>query len=163
MKAFGITGASGSGKTMLITLLLPVLRARGLIVSTVKHAHHGFDLDRPGKDSWLHRAAGASEVMLVSGGRWALLRETAEEECGLETILARMAPADLVLVEGFRASAIPKLEVHRAATGKPPYWPDDTSIVAVATDQPGRVTGRRSLALSDPSAIADFILAGCAS
>lgn len=162
MKAFGITGASGSGKTMLITALLPELRGRGLTVSTIKHAHHGFDLDRPGKDSWLHRAAGASEVMLVSGGRWALLREATEDDCALDALLARMAPADLVLVEGFRDGAIPKLEVHRAATGKPPYWPDDKSIVAVATDEPARVTGLQSLLLSDPGAIADFILAACA-
>ena len=107
MKAFGITGASGSGKTMLVTAMLPVLRARGLDVSTIKNAHHGYDLHRPGKDSWLHRASGASVVMLVSGGRWALLREATEEECALDALLARMAPVDLVLVEGFRASAIP--------------------------------------------------------
>lgn len=162
MKAFGITGASGSGKTVLITLLLPVLRARGLTVSTIKHAHHGFDLDRPGKDSWLHRAAGAGEVMLVSEGRWALMREATQEECTLDALLARMAPVDLVLVEGFRAGAIPKLEVHRPAVGKPPFWPDDASIMAVATDQPQTIAGPKALPLSDLAAIADFILAECA-
>ena len=162
MKAFGITGASGSGKTMLITALLPMLRARGLAVSTIKHAHHGFDLDRPGKDSWAHRQAGASEVMLASGGRWALLREATEEECTLDALLARMAPVDLVLVEGFRASAIPKLEVCRAATGKAPYWPQDDTILAVATDRPEAIQGRKALPLSNPGTIADFILAACA-
>lgn len=163
MKAFGITGASGSGKTTLIAALLPELRGRGLVVSTIKHAHHGFDLDKPGKDSWTHRQAGASEVMLVSGGRWALMREATEGECALGALLARMAPADLVLVEGFRASAIPKLEVHRAATGKPPYWPHDASILAVVTDQPETVEDRKALPLSDHVVIVDFILAECAS
>lgn len=162
MKVFGITGASGSGKTTLITALLPDLRGRGLRISTIKHAHHGIDLDRPGKDSWLHREAGAREVMLVSDGRWALMREATEEECALDALLARMAPVDLVLVEGFRTGAILKLEVHRAATGKPPYWPADASILAVATDTPEAVTGPKALCLSDPRAIADFILAECA-
>src|SRR5579864_6192129 len=124
MKLFGITGASGSGKTTLITALLPVLRARGLRVSTVKHAHHGFDMDRPGKDSWQHRAAGAEEVMVVSAGRWALLREMPDcDEIGLDAVLARMSAVDLVLVEGFGKDPLPKLEVYRPSVGKPPFYP----------------------------------------
>lgn len=159
MIVFGITGASGSGKTKLITALLPELRGRGLRVSTIKHAHHGFDMDRPGKDSWQHKAAGAEEVMVVSDDRWALLREAREEgECDLDALLARMAPADVVLVEGFRRSGIPKLEVFRSALGKPPFWPQDGSIAAIATDEPDAIESRRTLRLSDPRSIADFIL-----
>jgi molybdopterin-guanine dinucleotide biosynthesis protein B len=162
VKAFGITGASGSGKTTLIAALLPMLCGRGLTVSTIKHAHHGFDLDQPGKDSWLHRAAGAQEVMLASGDRWALLRNArSASDCTLETLLARMTPVDLVLVEGFRADPIPKLEVCRQAVGKPPFWPSDPGITAVATDAPDCATTRPLFVLSDHDAIADLILAEC--
>ena len=159
MRRFGITGASGSGKTTLITALLPLLRAQGLRVSTVKHAHHGFDMDRPGKDSWQHRAAGAEEVMVVSDGRWALLHEVRErEEAGLDAVLTRMAAVDLVLVEGFRESDLPRLEVYRPGLGKTPYYKTDFRIAAVATDQPALVQDRRVFFLGDMQAIANFIL-----
>ncbi len=158
MRLIGFVGSSGSGKTTLIANLLPRLRARGLRVSTVKHAHHGFDIDRPGKDSFLHREAGAEEVMIASGGRWALLREErAGEEPPLQALLKRMTQVDLVLVEGFRHEAIPKIEVWRHAVGKPPYWPDDKSIVAVASDDDIAV-GRLRLKLRDIDRIVDFIL-----
>jgi molybdopterin-guanine dinucleotide biosynthesis protein B len=135
MKIFGIAGWSGSGKTTLIEKLIPELTARGLRVSVIKHAHHGFDLDRPGKDSWRHREAGATEVMITSGQRWALLHESRDEpEPTLAGYLARFADCDLVLVEGFKNEPIPKLEVHRAANGKPPIFPDNPGVVAVATD-----------------------------
>lgn len=135
MKIFGIAGWSGSGKTTLIEKLIPELTARGLRVSVIKHAHHGFDLDRPGKDSWRHREAGATEVMITSGQRWALLHESRDEpEPTLAGYLARFADCDLVLVEGFKNEPIPKIEVHRAANGKPPIFPDNPGVVAVATD-----------------------------
>jgi molybdopterin-guanine dinucleotide biosynthesis protein B len=163
LKRFGIIGASGSGKTTLIAALLPALRARGLRVSTVKHAHHGFDMDRPGKDSWRHRAAGAEEVMVVSAGRWALLREMQDhDEVGLDAILARMSAVDLVLIEGFRKNAMPKLEVYRPSLGKPPFYPTDPGITAVASDAPGSVRNRHVLPLFDVPAIADFILSEAA-
>jgi molybdopterin-guanine dinucleotide biosynthesis protein B len=159
MKRFGITGTSGSGKTTLVTALLPLLRGLGLRVSTVKHAHHGFDMDRPGKDSWLHRAAGAEEVMVVSDGRWALLHEIQEHhETSLDAILARMTAVDLVLIEGFREHDLPKLEVYRPSLGKPPFYATDAGIVAVATDEPATVQGRPVLSLTDVPAIANFIL-----
>ena len=163
MKRFGITGASGSGKTTLVTALLPLLRAQGLRVSTVKHAHHGFDMDRPGKDSWLHREAGAEEVMVVSDGRWALLHEIQEREgAGLEAILARMTPVDLVLVEGFRESDFPKLEVYRPSLGKTPYYKADAGIVAVATDEPASIQDRSVFSLTELPAIVHFILSEAA-
>ncbi len=163
MKLFGITGTSGSGKTTLITLLLPVLREKGLRVSTIKHAHHGFDMDRPGKDSWQHRQAGAEEVMVISQGRWALLHEApAGDSLELESLVTRMRAVDLVLVEGFRQNALPKLEVFRPALGKPAFYPDDPGIMAVATDAPATVTGRACLALADIPSIAGFILAEAA-
>ena len=163
MRRFGITGTSGSGKTTLITALLPALRAQGLRVSTIKHAHHGFDMDRPGKDSWRHREAGAEEVMVVSDGRWALLHESRDAgDLGLEAIVARMAPVDLLLVEGFRDTALPKLEVYRPATGKPPHFPDDPGIMAIATDGHVVMADRPVLPLSDSATIASFILSEAA-
>jgi molybdopterin-guanine dinucleotide biosynthesis protein MobB len=132
----GLIGWSGSGKTHLLTRLLPLFIARGLTVSTVKHAHHGFDLDQPGKDSFAHRAAGAREVMIGSASRWALMHELsdADREPELETLLARMSPVDLVLVEGFKASPHPKIEVHRPSLGLAPFWPQRADIAAVASD-----------------------------
>ena len=134
MKLLGLAGWSGSGKTTLLSALLPLFRASGLTVSTVKHAHHGFDLDQPGKDSWRHRAAGAAEVLISGGARWALLHENAGPEPGLPELLARLSPVDLVLVEGFRASPHPKIAVHRSAHAALPIWPGRADIVAVATD-----------------------------
>ncbi len=135
MRVIGLAGWSGAGKTTLLRRLIPALLARGLRVSTVKHAHHSFDIDRPGKDSWEHRQAGADEVLVASAARWALMHELrGEAEPGLRALLARMRPVDLILVEGFKREGHPKIEVHRAANGKPPLYPGDPSIIAVAAD-----------------------------
>jgi molybdopterin-guanine dinucleotide biosynthesis protein B len=153
----GIVGGSGSGKTTLLTRLIPLLRARGLTVSTVKHAHHGFDMDRPGKDTHRHREAGAHEVLVASGTRWALLHEVVGPEPSLPELLARMQPVDLVLVEGYKTHPFPKLEVHRPALGKPPIWPQQRDIVAIACDVPLEAA-RPVLPLNDPPAIAAWIV-----
>jgi molybdopterin-guanine dinucleotide biosynthesis protein B len=160
MRIFGIAGWSGSGKTTLLVRLLPELTRRGVRVSTVKHAHHAFDVDQPGKDSWEHRQAGATEVMVGSANRWALMHEhRGAPEATLEELLARMSPVDLVLVEGFKRHAHPKLEVHRPALGKPLLAPDDPHVVAVASDAPVPGLLVPLLDLGRPAAIADFILA----
>ena len=156
MRVLGLAGWSGSGKTTLLTALLPLLRARGLHISTVKHAHHGFDLDHPGKDSHRHREAGAHEVLLVGDARWALLHEGTAP---LTELLARLDPVDLVLVEGFRAEPHPKIEVFRAALGRPKLWPDRPDIVAVAAEPPEPECGGRSvLSLSDPADVAAWVV-----
>ncbi len=157
MRVLGIVGWSGSGKTMLLTRLIPLLRERGLTVSTVKHTHHGFDMDRPGKDSHRHREAGAHEVLVASGTRWALLHEVEGLEPELPELLARMQPVDLVLVEGYKTHAFPKLEVHRPALGKPPIWPEQHGIVAIACDVP-LDADRTVLPLNDPAAVAAWIV-----
>jgi molybdopterin-guanine dinucleotide biosynthesis protein B len=137
MRIIGLAGWSGSGKTTLVTNVIPVLVKRGLKVATVKHAHHEFDTDQPGKDSWLHRQAGASEVAIVSSRRWAIVHELDDEpEPPLGDILAKLSPVDLVIVEGFKRHPHPKLEVYRAMVGKPLLHPDDDCIVAIATDAP---------------------------
>ena len=159
MQLLGITGWSGSGKTTLLTALIPLLTARGRSVSTVKHAHHDFDLDQPGKDSWRHRAAGAHEVMIATSRRWALLHENPGEEPDLTALLSRLAPVDLVLVEGFKASPHPKIEVHRPSLGKSPIWPGRPDIRAVATDVALQHCEVRQLDLSNPDAVADWIAA----
>ncbi len=135
MKLFGLAGWSGSGKTTLTAKLLPELIARGIIVSTMKHAHHNFDIDQPGKDSYVHRMAGAQEVLVASANRWALMHEHrgAPEPTAAE-LIAHMTPVDLLLVEGFKREPHDKLEIHRAANGKPLIYPDDQYIVAVASD-----------------------------
>jgi molybdopterin-guanine dinucleotide biosynthesis protein B len=158
VRVFGIVGWSGSGKTTLLTALLPLLRARGLAVSTVKHAHHGLDMDRPGKDSHRHREAGAHEVLVVSRQRWALLHEVAGPEPGLADLLVRLDPVDLVLVEGFKACPFQKLEVYRPALGKPPIWPEQDDIVAVAADAALPGCDRPVLPLGDPPAVALWLL-----
>jgi molybdopterin-guanine dinucleotide biosynthesis adapter protein len=161
MKVFGLAGWSGSGKTTLMTQLLPALLARGVSVSTVKHAHHAFDVDQPGKDSYRHREAGATEVMISSERRWALMHELrGDAEPPLAELLSHMSPVDLVIVEGFKRAAIPKIEVYRAVVGKKLLAPEDSDIVAVASDLP--VAGLGALprfALDDAGAIADFIIA----
>lgn len=135
MRIFGIAGYSGSGKTTLIEKLIPVFTARGLRVSLIKHAHHTFDVDQPGKDSWRHRHAGCAEVLITSSRRWALMHElrgTAEPT--LPELVAHLADCDLLLIEGFKHEAIPKLEVHRAVVGEPLLFPHDTHITALASD-----------------------------
>ncbi len=158
MNVLGLAGWSGAGKTTLLTALLPLLTAQGLRVSTIKHTHHGVDLDKPGKDSFRHREAGAHEVMVASAARWALLHEHDGPEPSLDDLLARMTPVDLVLVEGFKSSPIPKLEVYRAALGKPPLWPGRDDILAVASDAPLPDCDRTVLALPDPAAVAAWLL-----
>ncbi|HEY8289108.1 MAG TPA: molybdopterin-guanine dinucleotide biosynthesis protein B [Acetobacteraceae bacterium] len=157
MKVLGIVGWSGSGKTTLLIQLLPLLRARGLTVSTVKHTHHGFDMDRPGKDTYRHREAGAHEVLVASGTRWALLHEIAGAEPTLPALLARMESVDIVLVEGFKSHPFPKLEVHRPALAKPPIWPDVPDVLAVASDAELAVEGRTLLPLNQPAIVAAWI------
>jgi molybdopterin-guanine dinucleotide biosynthesis protein B len=159
VNVLALAGWSGSGKTTLLTAILPLLRARGLSVSTIKHAHHGFDLDRPGKDSFRHREAGAVEVMVASATRWALLHEVAGPEPGLAALLARMAPVDLVLAEGFKSDSGAKLEVHRPRLGKPPLWPGREDIIAVASDTALPLCDRPVLPLNDPDQVAAWVLA----
>jgi molybdopterin-guanine dinucleotide biosynthesis adapter protein len=135
MRVIGLAGWSGAGKTTLIVKLIPFLREKGLSVSTLKHAHHAFDVDQPGKDSYLHREAGASEVLVASSRRFALMHELrGAQEPGLAELLGRMAPVDLILVEGFKRDTHAKIEVHRAANGKPFLYPEDPMIAALATD-----------------------------
>ncbi|HRH14193.1 MAG TPA: molybdopterin-guanine dinucleotide biosynthesis protein B [Azonexus sp.] len=158
MKVFGIAGYSGSGKTTLLEKLIPQFTARGLRVSVIKHAHHCFDIDRPGKDSYRHREAGASEVLLSCNDRWALMRERrGGSDVTLDELLARLAPCDLVLVEGFKQEPIPKLEVYRPENGKPPLFPERSDIVAVASNV-ALATSLPRLALDDVAAIADFVM-----
>jgi molybdopterin-guanine dinucleotide biosynthesis protein B len=160
MRVFGIAGWSGSGKTTLVVALLPELIRRGLTVSTLKHAHHAFDVDQPGKDSWEHRHAGATEVMVSSANRWALMHEhRGAPEATLDELLQRMSPVDLVLVEGFKRHPHPKLEVHRPSLGKPLLCREDPHVVAVASD--ARLDGLPVplLDLDAVAAIADFIVA----
>ncbi len=164
MKVMGIAGWRGSGKTALVARLLPALVERGLAVSTVKHAHHGFDIDQPGKDSWVHRASGAAEVMISSSRRWVLMHElSGAPEPDLNALLTRMTPVDLVLVEGFKHGGHDKIEVRRAgaADGKPPLYPGDPRVVAVAADHAIPDADRPVLELADTGAIADFVVGHC--
>ena len=156
MNVLGIVGWSGSGKTTLLTALLTKLHASGLRVSTVKHAHSGFDMDRPGKDTYRHREAGAHEVLVATATRWALLHEVAGPEPRLPDLLERMDPVDLVLVEGFKSHPYPKLEVHRPSLGKPPIWPDQPGVIAVAADAP-ITCDRTVLPLNDIGAVASWL------
>jgi molybdopterin-guanine dinucleotide biosynthesis protein B len=157
-KVFGFAAYSGSGKTTLIENLIPLLVARGLTVSLIKHAHHAFDVDQPGKDSWRHRQAGATEVLIGSGARWALMHELRNQpEPELPELLQRLSPCDLVLVEGFKEQPIPKMEIHRMATGRPLLHPHDPHIVAIATDAPVDTPLPR-FGLDDHEAIMQFIL-----
>ena len=162
MKVFGLAGWSGSGKTTLLVTLIPELVRRGVAVSTIKHAHHEFDVDQPGKDSYAHRAAGASEVMVSSSRRFALMHELrGAPEPTLDELLARMTPVDLILVEGFKEYPHNKLEIYRAALGKPLLCADDRHVVAVASDDPVAGLPVPRLNLNDVGAIADFIMAHC--
>jgi len=158
MKTFGFAGWSGSGKTTLIEKLLPLLVKRGLRVSLIKHAHHSFDVDVPGKDSYRHRHAGAAEVLVTSSRRWVLMHELrGAPEPSFEEQVKHLSPCDLLIVEGFKHAPIPKLEVWRAGTGEPLLHPNDAHIVAVASDV--KVETRLPLLdLNDAQAIAEFIV-----
>lgn len=159
MTLFGVVGWKNAGKTGLMERLVTEITGRGLSVSTIKHAHHSFDVDHPGKDSYRHRAAGAREVLLASRERFALMHELrGADEPTLEALLAKLSPVDLVLVEGYKRDAHPKIEAHRAVTGSPLIAPDDPSIRAVASDTP-LALDRPVFDLDDTVAIADFILA----
>jgi len=158
MKIFGFAGWSGSVKTTLIEKLIPRLVARGLRVSLIKHAHHTFDVDQPGKDSYRHRHAGASEILVTSSRRWVLMHELrGVPEPSFEEQVKHLSPCDLLIVEGFKHAPIPKLEVWRAATGEPLLHPNDRHIVGVASDSKVD-TALPVLALDDDSGIARFIL-----
>ena len=158
MKTIGFAGWSGSGKTTLIEKLIPLLARRGLRVSLIKHAHHTFDVDQPGKDSYRHRHAGANEVLVTSSRRWVLMHELrGEHEPRFEDQLRHLSPCDLLIVEGFKYAPIPKLEVWRASTGEPLLHPNDSHFVAVVTD--AKVETRLPvLDLNDADAVAAFVV-----
>tara|TARA_B100001758_G_C18241731_1_gene520940 strand:+ start:369 stop:857 length:489 start_codon:yes stop_codon:yes gene_type:complete len=159
MKIFGFAGWSGSGKTTLIINLIPELVGRGLSVSTMKHAHHNFDIDQPGKDSYEHRQAGASEVMISASNRWALMHEVRENnEPSIDELIVRMTPVDLLLVEGFKSHPHPKMEVHRPVVGKPLLQINDPAIIAVASDEKLNDLSVPIFNLNDIVGIADFII-----
>ena len=159
MRIIGLAGWSGSGKTTLLTKVIPRLVARGVTVSTVKHAHEDFDIDRPGKDSYRHREAGATEVLVSSRVRYAVMHELkGAPELTLRQILDKLSPADLVVIEGYKRDAHPKLEVYRAANGKTLLYPDDPSIVAVASDVALPTATIPTVGLDDADAVADIVL-----
>ena len=157
MKLWGITGWKNAGKTTLTARLVTEFTARGLTVSTVKHASHGFDLDQPGTDSDQHRRAGAREVLISSGKRWALMHELDAPEPTLDELLPHLSPADLILIEGFKTAPHPKVEAHRATTGHPLIAPDNPTIRAIAADSEIDTGPLPRLSLDDTKAIADFI------
>jgi molybdopterin-guanine dinucleotide biosynthesis adapter protein len=160
MRIIGFAGWSGAGKTTLIVKLIPELNRRGFSVSTVKHAHHNFDLDQPGKDSYEHRAAGAEEVLVASANRVALMRELrGAPEPSLAKLLRLLKPVDLVLVEGFKRDPLPKIEIFRAANGKTPMHPTDPRIVALISDVVETSAGLPSASIDDIAATANLVLA----
>lgn len=162
MRILGIAGWSGAGKTTLLAKLIPELIARQVQVSTLKHAHHAFDVDTPGKDSYVHRLAGATEVMVASAKRWALMHELREAaEPPLAELISHMTPVDLLLIEGFKNEPHDKLEIFRAANGKPLLSSNDATYVAVLSDGPVPDTQLPVIDLNDISAIADFVMAHC--
>ena len=162
MKLFGIAGWSGAGKTTLLVSLIPSLVRRGIRVSTVKHAHHAFDIDIPGKDSYEHRRAGATEVMVASGRRWAIVHELRDEaEPTLEALIARLSPVDLVLIEGYKHGDYEKIEIHRPSLGKKLLYPDDPLVVALASDVKFTGLPIPFIDLADIDGIAGLILARC--
>ncbi|WP_419903808.1 molybdopterin-guanine dinucleotide biosynthesis protein B [Kiloniella sp.] len=162
MKVFGLAGWSGSGKTTLLKQLIPVLVDRGIKVSTLKHAHHKFDVDKPGKDSYEHREAGASEVMIASGNRWALMHELRDEkEPTLQELIPHMTPVDLLLIEGFKKEDHLKLEIYRPSLGKRMLHKDDPNIIGVATDEEFLDSPLPVIDLNDIESIADFICNTC--
>ena len=158
MKIIGIAGYSGSGKTTLIETVIPVLVGEGLRVSLLNQAHHEFDVDQPGKDSYRHRHAGCAEVLVSSSKRWALMHELrGAPEPSLQEQIKQLSPCDLVIVEGYKSAPIPKVEVHRRAGNTPLLHPEDEHVVAIATDEPLE-TALPQLGLDDPQAVARFII-----
>ena len=158
MKVFGFAGWSGSGKTTVIEQLIPRFTRAGLTVSLIKHAHHSFDIDQPGKDSYRHREAGSKEVLVSSEKRWVIMHELhGDAEPGLDALIERMSPCDLLLVEGYKRYPMPKLEIYRGANGKPLLHPEDPTIVAIAADVPLETELPR-FRLDDYDRIAEFIL-----
>jgi molybdopterin-guanine dinucleotide biosynthesis protein B len=159
MRVIGFAGWSGSGKTTLIVKLIPALTARGLAVSTLKHAHHSLDVDKPGKDSYLHREAGAREVLVASAKRWALMHELREEdEPRLADLLPRLSEVDLVIVEGFKREAHAKIEVHRAEVGKPFLFAEDRDIVALVSDVTPAAIRLPCAKIDDVGAVCDLVM-----
>jgi molybdopterin-guanine dinucleotide biosynthesis protein B len=159
MRIIGLAGWSGAGKTTLVAKLIPSITARGLTVSTLKHAHHAFDVDQPGKDSYMHRMAGATEVLVSSQNRFALMRELrGAPELTLPELLAKLTPVDLVIIEGYKRDPHPKLEVHRASVGKPLIHPDDPHVVAIASDVALPQARVPRVSLDDTDAIIDILL-----
>jgi len=157
MKIFGVTGWKNSGKTGLMERLITEFTARGLTVSSIKHAHHSFDIDHPGRDSYRHRDAGARQVLLASRNRWALMHELRDEdEPSLGDLLKQLSPVDLVLIEGYKRDRHPKIEAHRKETGQPLIAPEDETIVAVASDTSVAID-RPVLDLNDTTSIVNFI------
>ena len=158
MKILGIAGYSGSGKTTLIEKVVPLLVREGMRVSLIKHAHHQFEVDQPGKDSFRHRQAGCTQVLVSSSRRWALMHELrGEAEPGLEALLRHVSPCDLVLVEGYKADPIPRIEVHRSGGERPLLYPQDPHVIAIATDE-ALDTKLPQFGLDDAPAVARFIL-----
>jgi molybdopterin-guanine dinucleotide biosynthesis protein B len=160
MRILGFAGWSGSGKTTLLAKVIPRLVARGLTVSTVKHAHHGFDVDRPGKDSHTHRAAGATEVLVASGKRWALMHELrAASEPTIYDLLQKMAPVDFVLIEGFKSALHARIEVFRKEVGKPPFHPENPQVAGIVSDTPFPHAGVPVVDINDTEAVVELVLA----
>jgi molybdopterin-guanine dinucleotide biosynthesis adapter protein len=160
MRIIGLAGWSGSGKTTLLAKIIPRLVARGLTVSTVKHAHHGFDVDTPGKDSHTHRMAGATEVMVASGRRWALMHELrGEGEPTIYELLTKMSPVDLVLIEGFKWAHHARIEVYRSEVGKPPFHPENSHVAGIVSDTPFPDAGRPVVDIDDIEGVVELILA----
>ncbi|MDF1873861.1 molybdopterin-guanine dinucleotide biosynthesis protein B [Vannielia sp.] len=158
MKVMGVVGWKNSGKTGLVERLVSEIAGRGFSVSTIKHAHHGFDLDQPGRDSFRHREAGAREVLIASARRWALMHELdEEEEPGVEELMAQLTPVDLVIIEGFKREGHMRIEAHRSETRKTLLAEEDEGIIAVASDEPVEAAVPL-FALDDTGAIADFVL-----
>jgi len=159
MQTFGLVGWSGSGKTTLLKQLIPEIIRRGFTVSTVKHTHHHFDIDKKGKDSYQHREAGATEVVITGTERWALLHENrGQKEPDISDLLSRMSPVDLVLIEGFKSHPHDKMEIHRPEVGKPLLAANDPTVIAVATDDENLATDIARLDLNNIATVADFIL-----
>jgi molybdopterin-guanine dinucleotide biosynthesis protein B len=162
MRILGIAGWSGAGKTTLIAKLIPELTQRGIRVSTLKHAHHEFDIDTPGKDSYVHRAAGATEVMVGSGKRWALMHELRDAvEPDVAELVRHMSPVDLLLIEGFKRDPHDKIEIFRGANAKPLLSENDPTYVAILSDGVVPQSKLPVIDLNDTSAIADFVVAHC--